>query len=42
VFSGRERREHREKIRDLAEQAGPAAKALRKVVENQQAAAGAV
>jgi hypothetical protein len=42
VFSGRERREHRERIRILAERAGPAAKALRKVVEGQQAAAGAV
>jgi len=37
VFSGRERREHRERIRRLAERAGPASKALRKVVENQQA-----
>jgi hypothetical protein len=42
VFSGRERREHRERIRVLAERAGPAAKALRKVVEGQIAAAGAV
>jgi len=42
VFSGRERREHREQIRELAERAGPASKALRKVVEDQQAAATAV
>ena len=42
VFSGRERREHRERVRRLAERAGPAAKALRKVVESQQATAGAV
>jgi len=42
VFSGRERREHRERVRDLAEAAGPAAKALRKVVESQQAAVTAV
>lgn len=42
VFSGRERREHRDRIRQLAERAGPASKALRKVVESQQAAAGAV
>ena len=42
VFSGRERREHRERIRELAERAGPASKALRKVVEDQQAAATAV
>jgi hypothetical protein len=42
VFSGRERREHREQIRRLAERAGPAAKALRKVVESQSAAVGAV
>jgi hypothetical protein len=42
VFSGRERREHREQIRELAERAGPATKALRKVVEDQQAAATAV
>jgi hypothetical protein len=42
VFSGRERREHREQIRELAEQAGPAAKALRKVVESQQATTAAV
>lgn len=40
VFSGRERRAHRERIRQLAERAGPASKALRKVVEGQQAAAG--
>ena len=42
VFSGRERREHRERIRGLAERAGPAAKALRKVVESHQAASSAV
>jgi hypothetical protein len=42
VFSGRERREHRERIRGLAERAGPAAKALRKVVEGQQASSAAV
>jgi hypothetical protein len=42
VFSGRERREHRELFRELAERAGPASKALRKVVESQQAVAGAV
>jgi hypothetical protein len=42
VFSGRERRDHRDRIRVLAESAGPAAKALRKVVESQQAASGAV
>jgi hypothetical protein len=42
VFSGRERRAHREKIRQLAERAGPASKALRKVVESQQASTGAV
>lgn len=42
VFSGRERREHRDRIKALAERAGPAAKALRKVVEDQQASSGAV
>ena len=42
VFTGRERREHRDRIRELAEQAGPAAKALRKVVESQQATTAAV
>jgi hypothetical protein len=42
VFSGRERRVHRERIRRLAEQAGPASKALRKVVEGQQASTAAV
>ena len=41
VFTGRERREHRDRIRQLAERAGPASKALRKVVESQQATAGA-
>jgi hypothetical protein len=38
VFSGRERREHRVKIKQLAERTGPAVKALRKAVEAQQAA----
>ena len=37
VFSGRERREHRDRIAHLAGQAGPAAKALRRVFEDQQA-----
>jgi hypothetical protein len=41
VFSGRERREHRDKIKQLAERTGPAVKALRKAVEDQQAAASA-
>lgn len=41
VFSGRERREHRDKIRQLADRTGPAVKALRKAVEDQQAAATA-
>ena len=38
VFTGRERREHREKIKELAERTGPAVKALRKAVEDQHAA----
>jgi hypothetical protein len=42
VFSGRERREHRDRIREFADRAGPAAKALRKVVESQQAMIAAV
>jgi Golgi phosphoprotein 3 GPP34 len=42
VFTGRERREHRDRIKELAERAGPAAKALRKVVESQQATVAAV
>jgi Golgi phosphoprotein 3 GPP34 len=42
VFTGRERREHRDRIRELADRAGPAAKALRKVVESQQAMVAAV
>jgi hypothetical protein len=41
VFSGRERREHRAKIKQLAERTGPAVKALRKAVEEQQAVAAA-
>jgi hypothetical protein len=36
VFSGQERHEHRERIRALAERAGPASKVLRTVVEGQQ------
>jgi hypothetical protein len=39
VFSGRERREHRAKIKQLAERTGPAVMALRKAVEDQHAAA---
>jgi hypothetical protein len=39
VFSGRERREHRAKIKQLAERTGPAVKALRKAVEDQHAIA---
>ncbi len=42
VFSGRERREHRDRIRALALTAGPAAKALRKVFESQAASVSAV
>jgi Golgi phosphoprotein 3 (GPP34) len=38
VFSGQERRAHRDKFRQLAERAGPVVKALRKAVEEQQAA----
>jgi hypothetical protein len=41
VFSGRERREHRTTIKQLAERTGPAVKALRKAVEEQQAVAAA-
>jgi Golgi phosphoprotein 3 (GPP34) len=39
VFSGRERREHRVRIKQLAERTGPAVKALRKAVEDQHAIA---
>jgi Golgi phosphoprotein 3 (GPP34) len=39
VFSGKERRAHRERIAGLSERAGPAAKALRSVVSEHQAAA---
>ena len=38
VFSSRERREHRDKIKELAERSGPVVKALRKAVEEQQSA----
>jgi hypothetical protein len=41
VFTGRERREHKDKIRQLTERAGPAVKALRRAVEDQHAATAA-
>jgi hypothetical protein len=37
VFSGRERRQHRARIAELATRSGPAAKALRDVVKDDQA-----
>ncbi len=39
VFSGRQRRLHRRRIAELTAQAGPAAPALRKVVQQLQASA---
>lgn len=41
VFSGKERRAQRDRIKDLTGRTGPAATALRKVVKDQQAAASA-
>ena len=41
VFSGRERRQHRERIARLSARAGPAAQALRDVVRDDKAAASA-
>jgi Golgi phosphoprotein 3 (GPP34) len=41
VFSGRERREHRDKINQLGARTGPAVKALHKAMQDQRAAAAA-
>ncbi len=41
VFNGRERRQHRDRIRRLTERAGPAVTALRRAVEDQHAATAA-